>query len=498
MNINKEQVQRKDSKDVCIEFGDEDDQVLDYTNHQLKNGKIYSSDYEKRVSQDYMMNTEQSYVRELASLVENYMVPFENLENTNTLAPAVRGKSHIIFGNLRGLLEYHNNVFLSELLAAADDVTSICHIFVRERHHLLSLYRPYCQNKSHSESFRKEYVEGKKFFVECQKRAGHPLPLSAYLLKPIQRITKYQLMLKELHRHSAEEFRPDLQAALASMLDLLGQLNADMRQLRISSFNGDISLLGNLRLQAECEVMNFKKKTKRYNKSQKRNIFLFDNAVLLCKKRSQPMPITPEYYEHKVCLPINCLGFSELSKAGSDKFEIWDESKADGFAVFIAEDTARMKWIQKLRRHIASTLEKDPNNDKVPELAVKTDYFDVNVIQRNKRPQSWTSTASTESTSSSRVSCEDGSIDPNGNRSSIASINEECQELERFEKCDAADNNSTHVTSIHIPPLDESNKDISTTNNHMIDTRSISDSGIQSRTGPITISESADCVSTAC
>ena len=30
----------------------------------------------------------------------------------------------------------------------------------------------------------------------CQSEAGHALPLSSYLLKPMQRLTKYQLMLK--------------------------------------------------------------------------------------------------------------------------------------------------------------------------------------------------------------------------------------------------------------------------------------------------------------
>jgi len=31
---------------------------------------------------------------------------------------------------------------------------------------------------------------------ECQRRLQHPLPLRAYLLKPVQRITKYKLLLK--------------------------------------------------------------------------------------------------------------------------------------------------------------------------------------------------------------------------------------------------------------------------------------------------------------
>lgn len=62
------------------------------------------------------------------------------------------------------------------------------------------------------------------------------LPLSSYLLKPIQRITKYQLLLKELLRHCNEDMRQEVQAALAAMLDLLTQLNSDMHQLHILGF----------------------------------------------------------------------------------------------------------------------------------------------------------------------------------------------------------------------------------------------------------------------
>jgi hypothetical protein len=31
---------------------------------------------------------------------------------------------------------------------------------------------------------------------ECQKKLDHKLSLDSYLLKPVQRITKYQLLLK--------------------------------------------------------------------------------------------------------------------------------------------------------------------------------------------------------------------------------------------------------------------------------------------------------------
>ena len=40
--------------------------------------------------------------------------------------------------------------------------------------------------------------ENHSLIQSCQRDLGHQLPLSSYLLKPVQRLTKYQLILKQL------------------------------------------------------------------------------------------------------------------------------------------------------------------------------------------------------------------------------------------------------------------------------------------------------------
>jgi len=47
-----------------------------------------------------------------------------------------------------------------------------------------------------SEELREAVGEDNPFFKMCQEKLGHRLPLGAYLLLPMQRITKYQLLLK--------------------------------------------------------------------------------------------------------------------------------------------------------------------------------------------------------------------------------------------------------------------------------------------------------------
>ncbi|KAJ1350796.1 RhoGEF, variant 2 [Parelaphostrongylus tenuis] len=265
----------------------------------------------------------------------------------------------------------------------------------------LQLYRTYCQNKAASDALRIQFSETSTFFEDCQRRACHPLPLGAYLLKPVQRITKYQLLLRELERHCRPEVRLDVTEALSTMLELLAQINATIQQLHISGFNGDLRLLGPLRLRSECDVYQFSRKKKgKLSRAQRRHLFLFDSGILFCKKRSlsnQPSSLDSEFYEHKMCIPMSSLGFSEHSRSGGLRFDLWDETKSDAYVIEMCDVEYRSRWIARLSN-----------------MAHCEDQQDQLVRQR---PKSWTSTISNESTCSASTKGSDSEvpIDTNGN-----------------------------------------------------------------------------------
>ena len=58
------------------------------------------------------------------------------------------------------------------------------------------MYSVYCKNRSQSEALINESTESQAFFKGIQMKLAHQLSLDSYLLKPVQRITKYQLLLK--------------------------------------------------------------------------------------------------------------------------------------------------------------------------------------------------------------------------------------------------------------------------------------------------------------
>ena len=76
-------------------------------------------------------------------------------------------------------------------------------------------YFRYCQNMETAQHVLKNVGENHSVIQSCQRDLGHQLPLSSYLLKPVQRLTKYQLILKQLSECSPGM----LQLKLDSILD---------------------------------------------------------------------------------------------------------------------------------------------------------------------------------------------------------------------------------------------------------------------------------------
>uniref|UniRef100_A0A8C4YJE1 DH domain-containing protein n=1 Tax=Gopherus evgoodei TaxID=1825980 RepID=A0A8C4YJE1_9SAUR len=84
------------------------------------------------------------------------------------------------------------------VLACAGDSCHLPPIPFQERR--LHMYVVYCQNKPKSEHIVSEYIDS--YFEELKQELGHRLQLNDLLIKPVQRIMKYQLLLKASPRLS--------------------------------------------------------------------------------------------------------------------------------------------------------------------------------------------------------------------------------------------------------------------------------------------------------
>lgn len=70
-----------------------------------------------------------------------------------------------------------------------------CNVFVFQAAKF-DMYVTYCKNKPESNQLL--VTHGGTYFEDLQRKHRVEHPIAAYLIKPVQRITKYQLLLKDL------------------------------------------------------------------------------------------------------------------------------------------------------------------------------------------------------------------------------------------------------------------------------------------------------------
>uniref|UniRef100_A0A669E0Z6 MCF.2 cell line derived transforming sequence n=1 Tax=Oreochromis niloticus TaxID=8128 RepID=A0A669E0Z6_ORENI len=304
-----------------------------------------------------LIETERIYVEELLSVLLGYRAEMDNPALSGVLPPILRSKRDILFGNMPEIYNFHSRVFLQDLEGCLEAPEGVGACFL-ERKESFQMYESYCQNKLRSEALWRQFSDC-GFFLECQKKLEHKLGLDSYLLKPIQRLTKYQLLLKELIKYSTDcEGTSELQGALAAMLDLLKSVNDSMHQIAITGYEGDICELGRVLMQGSFSVwISHKKGPTRMKemarfKPMQRHLFLYERALLLCKRREEHgdgCDKTPSY-SFKHCLKMTAVGITENVKGDVKKFEIWYSGREEVYVVQAPTVEVKMAWLNELRR----------------------------------------------------------------------------------------------------------------------------------------------------
>ncbi|KRZ04974.1 Guanine nucleotide exchange factor DBS, partial [Trichinella zimbabwensis] len=337
-----------------------------------------------------LLSTEQNYVDELRSVVKYYIQAFEDADQRRYVPNNLLSKQKVLFGNLHQIYNFHNELFLPALKAAESNVRAIARTFL-DHTDQFQIYITYCLNKPLSEALLKQCPESYSFLQMCQDRAGHALPLSAYLLKPVQRVTKYQLLLKELARSvDRTEGSAQVEQALNAVLELLQLVNASLNQGYIVGYTGNLSSLGAVLLEGRFRVWLNKKtgdkaplRMRRAGKVRQRHVFLYSTIMLMCKYRRNSIPHIEECYEVKEELPIDMIESVEVIKTTSssstsqEKFQIVTENRQEVLTFqSINTNINAFQFVAKLK-HL---------------LSIADDSTDG----RMRRPISWTSHSSNE------------------------------------------------------------------------------------------------------
>uniref|UniRef100_A0A671WID8 MCF.2 cell line derived transforming sequence like n=1 Tax=Sparus aurata TaxID=8175 RepID=A0A671WID8_SPAAU len=347
----------------------------DKGNGQLQNGDSNSrhaslSEEEENLAvlrrhvMNELLETERAYVEELLCVLQGYASEMDNPAMVHLIPAPLQNKKEVLFGNMPEIYHFHKRTFLRELEQYTDCPELVGKCFL-ERMTDLQIYEKYCHNKPRSESLWRQCSDC-AFFQECQKKLEHKLGLDSYLLKPVQRITKYQLLLKEMLKYSKTcEGTDDLQEALTSILGILKAVNDSMHLIAITGYEGNMSELGKLLMQGSFSVWTEHKKghakvkdLARF-KPMQRHLFLHEKALLFCKRREENgegYEKAPSY-SFKQSLNMSAVGITENAKGDNKKFEIWCNSREEVYIVQAPSAEVKTTWVNEIRKVLTTQLE---------------------------------------------------------------------------------------------------------------------------------------------
>ncbi|XP_066996303.2 kalirin [Anabrus simplex] len=293
-----------------------------------------------------LLQTERTYVKDLETCIKYFL---EEMQNSTVVPPAIQNKEDIIFGNMQEIYEFHNSVFLKELEKYETMPEDVGHCFVTWAQKF-DMYVKYCKNKPESNSMLVQH--GGSFFEELQKKHKVEHPIAAYLIKPVQRITKYQLLLKDL-QSCCEEGQGEIKDGLEVMLNVPKKANDAMHLSLLDGCDVSLDKLGEVILQDTFHVWDPKQIIR---KGRERHIFLFELYLLFSKEVKDSSGKAKYLYKNK--LMTSELGVTEHIEGDECKFAVWTgRAPISDYRIVLKASNldGKQTWVKKLREVIQET-----------------------------------------------------------------------------------------------------------------------------------------------
>ncbi|CAB1353765.1 unnamed protein product [Coregonus sp. 'balchen'] len=221
-----------------------------------------------------LIETEKMYVDDLGFIVEGYMASMAS----QGIPEDMKGKDKIVFGNIHQIYDWHKDYLLGELEKCVAEPNRLAQLFIKHERRL-HMYVVYCQNKPKSEHIVSEYIE--TYFEDLRQQLGHRLQLNDLLIKPVQRIMKYQLLLKDFLKYYTKAGRDtsELERAVEVMCFVPKRCNDMMNVGRLQGFEGKITAQGKLLQQDTFTVSE--QDSSFLSRAKERRVFLFEQLVII-------------------------------------------------------------------------------------------------------------------------------------------------------------------------------------------------------------------------
>uniref|UniRef100_A0A146LNG8 Intersectin-1 n=2 Tax=Lygus hesperus TaxID=30085 RepID=A0A146LNG8_LYGHE len=199
------------------------------------NYKINEAEKKRQQAIKELMSTEQAYIDHMSIVHEVFLKPLE--KRPDLVSPE---QLRAIFINWDEIIQC-NYSFLRSLRVRREmskgSVIRIIGDILCENLPRMTVYIRFCSCQLRAASLLQHLTDNKPEFLELSKKCQSDprtqgLPLSSFLIKPMQRITKYPLLISKILEHT-KEGHPDkiyLEDALAKAEELCSQVNEGVRE----------------------------------------------------------------------------------------------------------------------------------------------------------------------------------------------------------------------------------------------------------------------------
>eukprot|EP00079_Xenopus_tropicalis_P030110 XP_012825853.1 PREDICTED: kalirin, RhoGEF kinase isoform X1 [Xenopus tropicalis] len=285
-----------------------------------------------------LVQTEKDYVRDLGFMVETYIPKMEERGTPEDM----NGKDKIVFGNIHQIYDWHKDFYLAELEKCLLEPERLAQLFIKHERRL-HMYVVYCQNKPRSEFVVAEYDA---YFEDLMQEVNPRFTVSDFLIKPIQRITKYQLLLKDFLKYSQKAGLEcsEIEKAVELMCLVPKRCNDMMNLGRLQGFEGKLTAQGKLLQQDTFYVIEQESGVQ--SRTKERRVFLFEQIVIfseLLRKGSS----TPGYM-FKRGIKMNYLILEENIDNDPCKFAIRSRETSERVILQAANADIKQAWVQDI------------------------------------------------------------------------------------------------------------------------------------------------------
>uniref|UniRef100_A0A4W5MKU0 Vav guanine nucleotide exchange factor 3 n=1 Tax=Hucho hucho TaxID=62062 RepID=A0A4W5MKU0_9TELE len=260
--------------------------------------------------------TEEKYTETLDSIEKYFMAPLTTFLSSEEMKK--------VFVNIPDLVKVHKSLMVEiQDSVRHKSAQNIYQIFINYKERLL-IYGKYCSHVETAivalDDICKHREDIRMKLEECAKRANYgKFTLRDLLVVPMQRVLKYHLLLQELvkHTHDAAD-KSNLRMALDAMKDLaqyVNEVKRDNETLR--------------------DIAQYQKSIENLVSNSSWHIFLFDAAVIVCKRRG-------DNYEMKEVIDLH--HFKITNNPTSDK-----ENRKWSYGFYLTHNQGQMCVLSNIR-----------------------------------------------------------------------------------------------------------------------------------------------------